>query len=490
MPEESRSPGSRRWSCIRAGIRLGGRRRAAQGCVPGHRSLLRAARSRGRGAGRCASSSAKRTSSMRSTTGAGRSVSHRYRRRAVAKRRPRKPALAAHVERVIARLANVRGPGTSSPPLHRHLEDAIRELERIAASAPRAGAKPGPRSLPGWPRMDDELMTTVIGRRPCPGRAAAGGSREELARRSAAACPRRPRERPSRRRSCVSCAKRRSPDHQLRVAVAIHPGDQVELAIEKPAAGGRMLARHEGRVILVQGGIPGERVRARIGRVERSSRLRRPSTSSTRPPIGASPHRTWPAAAASMPTSATNASAPSRLKWCVTPSCASGGSSRGASTSRPRRKGLSHAGRAARARRPHRFLSRGHTRSVRRGGHDQQLDDRAIDAAARCGQRTGRSWLRSFRVELTENIAATERVLHVIPAEGSDISERAAGRGAGCRPVDWLHGSIGRGSDAHVGDPGGQRSLAVLTGGAATLARCSVTPNPSSRRTATCCPGS
>ena len=45
----------------------------------------------------------------------------------------RKPALAAHVERVIARLANARGPGTSSSPLHRHLEDAIRELERIAA---------------------------------------------------------------------------------------------------------------------------------------------------------------------------------------------------------------------------------------------------------------------------------------------------------------------------------------------------------------------
>jgi 23S rRNA (uracil1939-C5)-methyltransferase len=51
--------------------------------------------------------------------------------------------------------------------------------------------------------------------------------------------------------------------------VAVHPGEQVELEIEKPAAGGRMLARHQGQVILVQGAIPGERVRARIGRVER-----------------------------------------------------------------------------------------------------------------------------------------------------------------------------------------------------------------------------
>jgi 23S rRNA (uracil1939-C5)-methyltransferase len=40
----------------------------------------------------------------------------------------------------------------------------------------------------------------------------------------------------------------------------------LELDIEKPAAGGRMLARREGHVVLVWGAIPGERVRARIER--------------------------------------------------------------------------------------------------------------------------------------------------------------------------------------------------------------------------------
>jgi 23S rRNA (uracil1939-C5)-methyltransferase len=47
------------------------------------------------------------------------------------------------------------------------------------------------------------------------------------------------------------------------------PGDLIELDVEKPAAGGRMIARHEGQVVLVLGGIPGERVRVRVERVDK-----------------------------------------------------------------------------------------------------------------------------------------------------------------------------------------------------------------------------
>jgi 23S rRNA (uracil1939-C5)-methyltransferase len=47
------------------------------------------------------------------------------------------------------------------------------------------------------------------------------------------------------------------------------PGDLIEVDVEKPAAGGRMIARHAGQVVLVFGGIPGERVRARVERVEK-----------------------------------------------------------------------------------------------------------------------------------------------------------------------------------------------------------------------------
>ncbi len=49
----------------------------------------------------------------------------------------------------------------------------------------------------------------------------------------------------------------------------LEPGSELTLTIERPAAGGRMIARHEGRVILVGGTIPGEIVRARVERVGR-----------------------------------------------------------------------------------------------------------------------------------------------------------------------------------------------------------------------------
>lgn len=47
------------------------------------------------------------------------------------------------------------------------------------------------------------------------------------------------------------------------------PGTILELDIERPAIGGRMIARHDGAVVLVAGAIPGERVRARVERVQR-----------------------------------------------------------------------------------------------------------------------------------------------------------------------------------------------------------------------------
>lgn len=51
--------------------------------------------------------------------------------------------------------------------------------------------------------------------------------------------------------------------------MSLTPGQQIVLDVEKPAARGRMIARHEGQVVLVLGAIPGERVRAEVERVEK-----------------------------------------------------------------------------------------------------------------------------------------------------------------------------------------------------------------------------
>ena len=50
----------------------------------------------------------------------------------------------------------------------------------------------------------------------------------------------------------------------------MRPGDTIPLDVERPVAGGRMLARHGGQVVLVAGAIPGERVAARVERVAKA----------------------------------------------------------------------------------------------------------------------------------------------------------------------------------------------------------------------------
>jgi 23S rRNA (uracil1939-C5)-methyltransferase len=52
---------------------------------------------------------------------------------------------------------------------------------------------------------------------------------------------------------------------------AIVSGARLTLAIEKPAAGGRMIARHGGAIVLVSGAIPGEVVEACVEKVQRGT---------------------------------------------------------------------------------------------------------------------------------------------------------------------------------------------------------------------------
>jgi 23S rRNA (uracil1939-C5)-methyltransferase len=70
-------------------------------------------------------------------------------------------------------------------------------------------------------------------------------------------------------------------------------GSVLTLDIEKPAAGGRMLARHHGQVVLVWGAVPGERVTARVDRTTKNvafaSTIDVLSASPDRRPVDADP---------------------------------------------------------------------------------------------------------------------------------------------------------------------------------------------------------
>ena len=49
----------------------------------------------------------------------------------------------------------------------------------------------------------------------------------------------------------------------------VSSADVIDLRVDRPAVGGRMIARHQGKIVLVGGAIPGERVQAVIEGVRR-----------------------------------------------------------------------------------------------------------------------------------------------------------------------------------------------------------------------------
>ena len=248
----------------------------------------------------------------------------------------------------------------------------------------------------------------------------------------------------------------------------VQQGEHIEVAIEKPAAGGRMLARHEGQVILVQGGIPGERVRARIGRVERqlafadAVEVLEPSADRREPGvdpacggclyahIGYDRQRALKAevvrdAFARLGRIAIDPPAGRRLLPNAAIACAPGSTcAAAASVSIARARTI-----CATPPRPGRWMS---GRSRPRPAAVEAL------TAAGCGVSA---------VELTENIAADERVLHVLPAEGADLSDRALD---GALQAAGLTGCTGRSANGDTrtsGVPFVTDPLQVLTSGVA-----------------------
>jgi len=257
------------------------------------------------------------------------------------------------------------------------------------------------------------------------------------------------------------------PDHPIEMSLS--PGHEIEVAVEKPAAGGRMIARHDGRVILVLGAIPGERVVASVERVEK--RL-----------------------AFAVVTRVTSRSA-DRREGAIEPLCggclfahiayprqvALKGEIIGDAFARIGRVPLGRAvGVLASQEHGYRMRARFHVSNGRAGffregthelcdaGVTGQLTPAALHAVEACRAALADAACDPSSIELSENIAGDQRSMHVELRNGSPAVSDALRAAAGAA---GLTGCTARGGDGHLvwaGDPVVSDPLAVLASGRAT----------------------
>ena len=239
----------------------------------------------------------------------------------------------------------------------------------------------------------------------------------------------------------------------------LRAGQAIELQIEKPAAGGRMIGRYDGQVVLVAGAVPGEIVSARVERADK--RL-----------------------AFAVVTGIATAS-PDRRAGFGDPAC---GGCLYSHISYARQRELkseiiadafARIGReplsgpvpvAASPECAYRMRARFHVEGGRAGFFREgthvlcdpvptgQLSDAAIAAVRSAVEHVERSGARAASVELTENIAATERALALEVDDVAKVSRTALGRLVdsaaigGCLVVDsrGSHAAVG---ELSVGDP-------------------------------------
>jgi hypothetical protein len=76
---------------------------------------------------------------------------------------PRKPGLASHIERVIARLTSLRAGGQRSPAFDQQVADAVRELDGLAADARHVRGGARETIVDRLAALDRALMETATG---------------------------------------------------------------------------------------------------------------------------------------------------------------------------------------------------------------------------------------------------------------------------------------------------------------------------------------
>ena len=74
----------------------------------------------------------------------------------------RKPGLASHIERVIARLTSLRAGAGMTPAFHERVDSAVRELDRLAADARHARGNARGAVIERLAHMDRELVDAAI----------------------------------------------------------------------------------------------------------------------------------------------------------------------------------------------------------------------------------------------------------------------------------------------------------------------------------------
>ncbi|HET7697680.1 MAG TPA: TRAM domain-containing protein [Vicinamibacterales bacterium] len=237
--------------------------------------------------------------------------------------------------------------------------------------------------------------------------------------------------------------------------MSLAEGQEVALVIEKPAAGGRMIARHLGQVVLVRGAIPGERVRAWIERAERQMAF-----AVTREVVEPSPDRR-----PSGPDPLCGGALYSHIRYdrqlaiksdVIRDAFARLGR-------HPIENAVSVAGSPEEG---YRMRARFHVRAGRAGfyregthelcdaGGTHQLGDAAVSAVTALAEALERDTAGAVTsIAVTENIAATERAVHLDLAPGARPTTASLERHAAAAGLRGISARTAAGEALVAGDP-------------------------------------
>jgi 23S rRNA (uracil1939-C5)-methyltransferase len=247
--------------------------------------------------------------------------------------------------------------------------------------------------------------------------------------------------------------------------MSVEVGQRLSLSIEKPAAGGRMIARHEGQVLLVAGAIPGERVRARVERVDK-----RMAYATTEVIVEPSADRRD---GATDPLCGGSVYSHIRYERQLT---LKGEVVADAFTRLGRLSLDAPVVVAASNERGYRMRARFHVRGVRagffrEGTHELcdaaasgQLQPDSVPAVEAAVASLVQDVATPVSVELSENVAATERALHADVAFGARVSAPALARAAAAAGLRGCTARTPDGVLVSTGDPTVADPFAALTG--------------------------